>query len=237
MLGVGIHENVGLTTDTKVNEKGSLELHFGKKAVTDLWASLEAGDSVKEDTSKIIVWPINMTTWDGNIKSANQIVTELQALEKLLRQILKVYITTDIIEKYQGGVKMFDGLVFEKEKITEHLLDETFVQGAQKNIITKFIEVCNDNDIFDNDQTFRLKLIRQGKDKHFPKIPASFDTWIESSIITKEKSKIVWSKYEKDNGLDSGEPTAADPQESKQEVADVNHLFGDSTKDTNQEVE
>ena len=213
MLGVNIHEGIVLAKETQINEeKGNLELHFKTlpKKGEDMWAAMEGGEEVTEDNVRIIIWDINMTTFNGDVKTVAQIAKELQNLENQLRAILKVYLTTDKITEYHGGTKMFVNTGISKANFATKLLDADSVKKVQTTICSSFIKACTDNNLFENEQTFRLKLVRQSKAKHYPKLPGVWGTWIESSAIPKDQSQVKWSKYEKDNGLDSNEALAAD---------------------------
>jgi len=228
MVGVGINENVVLGKDTKVNEKGTLEVIFkeGENDPNALWESLAAGKEVKEGVTKIMFWPISMTTFDGDAKSPNKIVEELQNFVGTLKKILLVYMTSEAAEEYIDitAEKMFENLVFDKDQIAVHLRQEEFVNGAARNVANGFMRACTEKELLENEQTFRLKLRRQSKEKHFPKIPVGFTPWIESSIISKEESKLGWDKYEEENGLNIvGAVTPGDVP--KEEAADVSNLF------------
>ena len=61
----------------------------------------------------------------------------------------------------------------------------------------------------------RVKLRRSSKTSHFPRIPFKGDfpeVWIESMQIPAASSKIAWSKWEIENGINDGTPTQADTE-------------------------
>ncbi len=238
MLGAGMNEDLVLSNETKVNEeKGNLELIFKREALTGdaMWDALNANQDVSADSVKIIIWDVNLTTWEGQQKTAGQIVKELQALESQLKQILSVYMTGDKIDKYLGGTKMFVGTVVKKENFATVMVVEDTVKSVQQVIIKNFITACKENDVFDNAQTITLKLVRQSKTKHFPKLPM-FGAFIESTVITTKKTGLAWTDYEEKNNLNDPTPTPADvPEETEQKTA--SSLFDSAKKDVETTIE
>jgi len=202
MIGAGINEKLVLSNTTKINDKGNLELIFKREALTgdEMWAALEAGQDVSADTGKITIWALNLKTFQGDVKTAGQLMKELQGIESQFKQILGVYITSDKIEKYLGGTSMFAGTVITKENFGKELVKEETLKSVQEVLNKNFLRACEKNPIFDNEQTFRTKFIRQSKEKHFPKLPM-FGAFIESSVISSDKTGLKWTKYEEENKL------------------------------------
>jgi hypothetical protein len=112
------------------------------------------------------------------------------------------------------------------------ILDETTFMKVFDNMANEFITLMTPF-VGDASLRSRLKLQRQNKEKHFATLPKSFLSerpMYESMEIPKDKSKIAFSKWEKDNGLDDGTPASKDAAADKPSEAtptgDPEAIFG-----------
>ena len=213
-LGVGIHENVILGSKTGVNEKGSLVLELSTKVDSnDMLSAFADGTDMEASTVGLIQFPFNLTNWEGKAKTASEIGTDINNLKANLIDILSVFMTSDKAKAVLGVDVIFRGLGITPEtqaSLPQRLLNADFVSAVYKNICTAFVAAATP---FFNNTPFRVKLRRTSKAKHYSSIPprSKFaEPWIESMAVPKEQSKLAWSKYEIDNGLNSGVKTETD---------------------------
>ena len=213
-LGVGIHENVILDSKTGINEKGSLVIEFATKVDSNnMYAAFADGTEMEASSVGLIQFPFNMTNWEGKTKTASEIGTDINNLKANLIDILSVFMTSDKAKAAIGIDVVFRGLGITPEtqaSLPQRLLNADFVAAVYKNICTAFIAAATP---FFNTAAFRLKLRRTSKAKHYSSIPPRTkfaETWIESMAVPKDQSKISWSKYDIDNGLNSGVKTETD---------------------------
>ena len=213
-LGVGIHENVILDSKTGINEKGSLVLEFATKVDSNnMYAAFADGTEMEASSVGLIQFPFNMTNWEGKAKTASEIGTDINNLKANLIDILSVFMTSDKAKAAIGIDVVFRGLGITPEtqaSLPQRLLNADFVATVYKNICNAFIAAATP---YFNTAAFRLKLRRTSKAKHYSSIPPRTkfaETWIESMAVPKDQSKISWSKYEIDNGLNSGVKTETD---------------------------
>lgn len=234
LIPVGIHENLTLSKDTKINEHGTLELAI-EQATNDDQAMLAAlaGNSViqGEMKSSFRFYPPTATTFDGQPKTAADFAKELTVMRHQFMEYAKLFDTKENVEKALGGLAMFDGLGIPPEEMVKAfnaLTKEEFRNKVVTNLSKKFLDFLKAHDAFNGTVKFRQKFIRQSKAKNFSTIPkSSFDTWIESMAIPKEQSKIAFTDYEKRQGYDNPDPVASSSAQST-ETKKASDLFGTS---------
>jgi len=227
-LGVGIHENVVLGKSTGINDKGSLVIEL-ETIVDDtkLFAAFDDGASVEQSAQSVIMWPVNMTTWDGKPKSATQIGQDLNNYKNTLVDILEVFMTTDLAKEAINASVMFAGLGVTPENqatLPTRLLNEDFVKGVYKNISYAFITAAKP---FMGETEFRVKLRRTSKSNHFASIPKKGkfkESWIEPMTVPLAAASIKWSTYEIKEGLNHGVKVEADTS-SESANAKVGAMF------------
>ena len=227
-LGVGIHENVVLSSKTAINDKGSIVLELETKTdATDLLGAFDSGESLEPDAVSLIMWPINMTNWEGKAKSASEVGQDLNNLKNTFVDILEVFMTSDKAKAALGADAMFKGLGINAETqstLPTKLLQEGFVKSVYTNICTAFIEAAKP---FMDTNRMRIKLRRTSTAKHYAMIPPRGkykETWIESMEVPTSASQVKWSKYELDKGLNSGAKAETDAVHAT-EAARVASMF------------
>jgi hypothetical protein len=186
MIGIGINEFVVLGNETKVNEKGTLELSLktGKISEEEMMKLLMAGKDVGESSTKLLIFGPMTKAYEGNgRKTTQQIAKDLQDYQKQLSRFLEVYLTKDELTAQFGPSTIMDAAGVTPEAFLNGLKSDDFVAKVASAIAAKFISVCQQNHIFENEKSFRLKLWRQTAAKAFPRIPTGFDTWIEPMAV------------------------------------------------------
>ena len=232
-LTVGIHENLVLDPKTKINDKGSLELHIksndGGNEEDSMFNAFNAGSTSALDgmEGKIIFFPPNMKTFDGNVKTAPEIAKDLLVVAHQLKQYASLYATKDEVETALGGFAMFDGIVDTTntalmKQTLPRLTDEEFMHSVLKNLCGRFIMFIESKNGFEEPVPFRQKFIRQSANKHYPTISKSdFDVWLESMEIPKEASKVSWSEWEIKNKKNDPTPIAAAASDDEEEEVNM----------------
>jgi hypothetical protein len=242
LLKVGIHENLKLTDETKVNDKGSLEIHIesaadAKDAILEAFTSNSVYSPMK---GKIIMFPPNMKTFDGVVKDAGAIAADLLKVRHQLMSYAKVYASTEKVNAAIGGMKMLEGLGIPADELgtaVGRLTNEDFMIKVNANLGKKFVEFLKEVNAFKGGVTFRQKFLRQSKDKNYAVIPTSdYDVWIESMDIPKSASKVAYSKWELANKKNDPNPSAGDaPEAGKEDANKGKNLFGGGAAKKEQE--
>jgi hypothetical protein len=233
LLKVGIHENLKLTEETKVNDQGSLEIHIesaadAKDAILEAFTSNSVYSPMK---GKLIIFPPNMKTFDGVSKDAGAIASDLLKIRHQLMCYAKVYVTTEKVNAAIGGLKMLEGLGIPADELNTavpRLANEDFMKKVNTNLAAKFVKLLTEENAFKGGITFRQKFLRQSADKNYAVIPMSdYDVWIESMDIPKSASKVAYTKYEIDKKKNDPNPAAGDKSESSSTDANKGkNLFG-----------
>jgi hypothetical protein len=196
MIGIGINEYVILSNQTKVNEKGTLELHLktGKISDEEMIKLLEKGVDVGESSTKLLLFAPLTKTFEGSRKTAQQLAKDMQDHIKLLSKFLEVYLAKEKIEELFSPAKIIEMSGVSAQAYLNGLKNDEFISGLYTKIAKKFVEVINKEGIVENKNSFRLKLWRQSATKNFPRIPTGFDTWIEPMNVP--TPKVVATTYD-----------------------------------------
>jgi len=208
LINVGIHENLVLHPDTTINEHGTLELALAAKGgSSDLAAAFEENTTANELKQSYRFYPPNMTTWTGDKKTAVDIAKELLGIRDQFLKIGSIFGNEEEMNAAFAGTKLFEGSG--KETINENiaaLTSEDFTKKVMAKLSKDFFNYLKDKNAFSGEKSFRIKLVRQSKDKHYSSISRGADMWIEPMSIPKAESKIAYSKWEMDNKYDDGSP-------------------------------
>jgi hypothetical protein len=227
MIGIGINEFVHLGTDTKVNEKGILEIQLKSASLSDAETlqMVMDGKEISTGSTKLMMFPGFKEDYNTKKRKSNaQLVKELQDYQKLLIKFLKIYLTTDQIEE-DFNLRIMVKAAPNEAAFAQGLSSDEFIDKVHTFISTKFVEVLKKYSLFQHAETFRIKLWRQSETKAFPRIPAGFGEWIESMRVT--ATQLTPSKYEIDNKKLDNTPAAPDSvtkEEVEQEA--VANLYG-----------
>lgn len=236
-IQVGIHNNLRITDETKINEHGTLELSIeqdsGGNSAVDALMSNSVMDSMK---SSFRFYPPNLKDFDGNTKTGGDLVGDLTKIRYQMSQYLYLYATKQEVDAAIGGATMFAGLGIDTNnreevgKAIAQLIREDFMKKVMANMANNFLNFCKAKGVFTSDVRFRQKFLRQSKAKHYATISNSnYDVWIEDMSVPADASKVAFSDYEKDKGKDDPNPVASDPSanadaQAKQKAA---NLFGE----------
>jgi hypothetical protein len=194
MVGIGINENVTISSETKINDKGTLELILKQGSLSEeekVLASL-GGNDVDDKSTKLLLFNPKLTNDStGVVKAPGQIMKEIQDFRKQLAEFLLCYMTTEEVESLFGSnIPKTLSKIEDDKAFVVALKKDTTVDAITTGMVTLFVKLCKENNIFDSKKTFRLKLWRQKKEKNFPKLPAGFSKWVEPMDVPTPKVKI-----------------------------------------------
>lgn len=233
-LGVGIHSNIVVTSETKINDKGTFVLGLSQKPSGDMFDAFESGETLTPASANLMLFAPNITDWENKPKTPEQIGQDLNNFKNTLIDVLMMHMTEEKARASITTSAMFQGLgitVENKATLPQRLLQEDFVKAVYLNIANAFIAAVTP---FYGANPFRVKLRRTSKAKHFAMIPQKSkypETWIESMAVPADASKIKWSDYEIKNGLNHGTPVPTN-EPAAEESAKVEQMFAAPTGNT-----
>lgn len=216
MIKVGINENVFLKSAAIDPEKGRLTIVWSEIADKpfDPFESLQ-DDEVKEPASSLETNLFPPKLGDKAMEKSAEKRTDmaradLNSTKGILQHIMKQYMTIDQMPKL--GAVMFNGLPIDKDNFDKQIQKPEILEGAFRNMANQFIAAMKP---FMGDQNLkmRLLLVRQSKEKHFATFRNKYldeNPFLESMDIPTGVSKVKFTKYETDFGLNDGTPIARD---------------------------
>lgn len=222
MIKVGINENL-VIKEVKKNDKGSVEITFQEGTIIDPIAALNGSGSTNFNQAehKVIIFPVNPNDAEGNTDSYKNLMAKIAEIKDPLDHILQQYLTKTSIKW-----DIFAGTGLTAETIQEEIRREATLIKIYNNIVDQFLTMASQAEGL-NTMKVRVLFIRQSKAKHYPRLRSRFldrQPFIEPMSIPKEQSKLVFSKYELDNGLDKGDVVIAQAP-STSDAADAAALF------------
>lgn len=212
-IQVSIAEDITVVSAV-INDKNSLEIVFKQGQTLDLFEAMNNGGSLEETSSKYLEYPVN-NKWYGAEATPLQMVNKLRQLNAKYQHLLSV----DVAEK-DYAFNMFEGTPIKTSgDIDTYILQEEVYTKIGTNIFKNFIK-----NLEKAKSPIRIKFVRQSQAKHFISLPdylgfkkdgGEFKVpFVESMLIPKEQSKLTYTKYELDKGLDNPNPVVADTQPS-----------------------
>jgi hypothetical protein len=228
MIGVGINENVYLA-GVSMNEKHALILSFketdgSEKNIIEMLEDDEVGSLASG--SDIRLFPFNVPN-KADMTAQQKfdiVINDIKNTGSLLVHLLSPFLTKDELklDKYANtGIKTTMPMADFQAKI----LSQAVLDTIWKNMATAFIRLSKPL-VGNVNLTFRLKLRRQSKEKHYAALPNKFlntEPCIEPMTVPKDQSKVKFSAYEIKEGLDKADQlpsSAADPLPTDTELPD-----------------
>lgn len=205
MIGIGINENVYLK-NAELDEKNYLIITFAEKMENrpkNIFEQLNDEKVIETipDVS-IRLFPFNVPTdtkWTQE-KKLDIVGADMNKTKAILMHLMKAYMPTE-----QAKLNLFGGTLVDANNYSTEMLKNEVLKQIHLNMANQFIQLTKP--YFNNDTLlFRLILVRQSKEKHFPTFRAKHleeNPMYESMDIPKAASKVAFTKYELDNGLDS----------------------------------
>lgn len=233
MIKIGINNNVVLTKVSR-DEKMVLAVTFkesGEKQ-DDLFAMFESGEETNmSEGTTIRIWPIDNKKPDGSGETmdADGMIKRINTEKDVLSHILKGYmISGDIKWDLFTGTGIVGGDV---ASLRERIVQSSVVEKIWDNLTSQFVAYVQKLEAEGRlSEPMRLLLVRQSKAKAYSAFRKNFikdNPFFEPMSIPAENSNLKFTKYEKDNGLDSDEVVAKSEADSTPvEEVEENDIFG-----------
>jgi len=232
MIGVGINENV-VIAKAVINDKGRLELEFSyapkgeKKSVFDTLLTARTAEEPANSTRLQIFGPLLPKKEDQTREQKIQLVAgDITKLIKQLSQILEQYMLADQIDLDRMDIQFANTGIVDAASFESRILDQDVLDRIYSNIVKRFAELITPYTA-GKGEAFRLKLVRQSKDKHYATLPSRYlsdNPFIELMSVPADQSRVKFTKWELENGFDSGKPVEkeAAAEEKKAEAVEAN---------------
>lgn len=213
MIRIGITENVYIA-DVTMDDKNTLLITFdeaGKedKPKVDNYFDNIASDEVIEIEKGTVIRifpPLPPKADNGRTEEKNVelLVSDINKAKGIVIHILKVFYTTDDLK---GKINPFEMLPIDKDNFNTQVVKKEILEGVHKNICKAFVALLTP--FLAEKKMVRLLLVRQSADKHYATFRNRYldeQPFIESMEIPKEASKLKFSSYEIEKGLDNDIP-------------------------------
>ena len=230
LISVGIHENVNISKETGINEKGKrvivLEIKPSKKEVRK---AMMRGEVLETMKSSFLQFDPNFEKFGqkGVKKPAFEMLQELN--KETLR--LAKYYELIIGDREKAITALNPEVVYNRLGIVEEdaidaamdrMDDEKFMLDCLNTAYEIFHDLIA---VIPNAEEikFRHKFIRGSKKKTFSAVPKydANNPFVELMSVPREESKIQWTVYELEKGLNSAEEVAADAAEQSPDAANM----------------
>lgn len=224
MLKVGIHQDL-VITKTEKNDKGSLVIGVKKISSVnplDRLNSSTGSTSFEAEENDFLVYPPQTTNFSGEKLDAEKVMKSIASVVDPLAHILSQYITKDKIKW-----DLFKDTGVTSENYSQKVTEEETLTKIYNNIVAQFTAAMKPF-IGENGKKLRGIFPRQSKAKHFPALRKSFlesQPIFEPMTVPAEQSKLKFSKYEIDNGLNLAEAVTAQQQVSTEDAKSAESLF------------
>ena len=213
MIRIGITENVYIA-DVKMDEKNALLITFeetGKedKVTVDNYFDNIASDEVIETERGTIIRifpPLPPKADNGRTQEKNVelLVSDINKAKGIVIHILKVFYTMDDL---RGKINPFASLPIDKDNFDVQVQKKEILEGVHRNICKAFVDLIKP--FLAEKKPVRLLLVRQSQDKHYATFRNRYldeQPFIESMEIPAAASKLKFSSYEIEKGLDNDIP-------------------------------
>ena len=243
MIKIGINEGVILRKTEIVEKEGKYTVDFtlaegvsegSNDELSFLDEKCDANGMIITSSGSartIKVWPLKVPDEkgaNGVAKTLSQRVEEsfkaTQEMQNMFAMWAKMYLTVGEIkfERFKGMPPL------DRNNMT-CLLDEKVLVNITLNLANQFITMASP---FFNKAEFPLRVLlkRQSKAKAFPAFRDKFINeypFVEMMVVPKAASKLMFTKYEITNGLDS-DAEVGTTDSTSQAAPEIASLFGDS---------
>lgn len=235
-IQVGIHTDV-IIQKADFNDKGRFVVFLRKlgeqqeKQEDDPFAQMNAAEVVeKESGGGIIFWPFKAPDEKdnkGNVRTTQErgelANNDVSRLKNQLQLILEQYMTKDKIHW-----SIFDGAAMSKETYWDDIVSQANLDVIYRNICEQFMGMIQP--YLDKDEyPMRWKLARQSKEKHYARVPDMYikdNPFIEPMEVPEANTRVKWTKYELDNGLNDGTPVSRATADPVEDAPEGDNAFG-----------
>lgn len=220
---VGIYDNLIISKATK-NERGSLVITAKVAKDIDPIAALNASGSAQltQEENDFLIYPIKTINQQGQRFTIEEINNEIANVKDPLDHILQQFYMADKI-----AWDIFNGTGISSDNYEAKLADQATLDKIYSNIVDQFIEMLTPH-LSDTSKKLRGIFPRQSKAKHYPALRKKYldsNPIFEPMTVPKEASKLRWSKFELQNGFNSGDSVKAAPTASADDAEKAKALF------------
>ena len=231
LISVGIHENVNISKETGINQDGKrvivMEIRPDKKAVRK---AMMRGEVLETMKSSFLQFDPNFEVYgkEGVLR------TSFDMLQDLNKETLRfaTYYSILLGGDWDKAVEAINPEVVYKRLgiVTDEAIDNAMDRMNDKDFMTsclnKAYEIFHDLiSAIPNVEEIKLrhKFIRGSKKKTFSSIPKfnKDNVFVEPMTVPREETKLAWTVYELEKGLNSAEEVAADTSEQSPDAAAV----------------
>lgn len=227
MIQVGKHNNLVITKTAK-NDQGSLVI--GVKQVTDVnpLAALNASGQTSFDSPQqdFIIYPPKSTNFNGERDNLKNLLNKIGDVKDPLDHIAAIYMTAGA---RRWNVFANTGITTESN-LEEELNKQDVMNKIYNNIVDQFITMMTPF-VGEDGKKVRMIFPRTSATKHYATLRKRYlnsQPFIESMEVPESASKLVFSKYEKEKGLDRGDVAAPSAPASTEDAAAADALFADN---------
>lgn len=226
-IQIGINENVVLT-GASLDDKHVLMLTFeqlkgegGPKNIFEQLASATVVETIKQDIRIFPPTPPKDETKTEE-RRVSLVSDDMNGTKAILIHFMKGYMVST-----EATLDLFASIPIDANSYNQKILQKEVLEQVHLNMANQFITKMKPF-IGKADQKFRLLLIRQSKDKHFPGLRKKYldesPIW-EPMEVPLASTKLAFTKYELENGFDSGAPSV---KEDADKTAGGNKPGGDA---------
>jgi hypothetical protein len=132
-------------------------------------------------------------------RKVDMVTNDVNSIKSILVHFLKGWMTS---EQVKGRIMPFTGVPIDATNYNQQILKPDILAAIQKNMATTFIQIITP--LLSEAKPFRLLLIRQSTDKHWPTFRKRYieeNPFWESMEIPKEASKLKFTADEKGKKL------------------------------------
>jgi len=227
MIQVGKHDNLVISKTVK-NDQGSLVIGVKKMTVVDPLAALNASGQTSFDAEQqdFIIYPPKSTNFSGERDNLKNLLMKIGDIKDPLDQIASIYMP--------AGARKWDLFantgITPQSNLENELNKQEVMNQIYNNIVGQFITMMAP---FVGETGKRVRMIfpRTSVAKHYPTLRKRYlnsQPFIESMEVPAAASKLAFSKYEKEKGLDRGDVAAPSAPASENDAAEADALFATS---------
>lgn len=206
MIGIGINENIYIAKAEFGDKKDSLILSFkqsvGKKL--SMFEQLAAAEHIETEGGKDIRLFAPLPSKDDEKTEEKKVELAFADVNSTKGQL--IHILEGYMVKADATLgDMYEGIGMSDDNFNQKMLNKDVLNLIFTNMVNGFLAKIKPW-VGKEDPLFRLLLVRQSKDKHFPTLRKRFLTespfW-EPMFVAKKESKVKFTPYEIREELDS----------------------------------
>lgn len=218
MIGIGINENIYLDKAEFAENHESLILSFKEKEerVLTMYERLQADEHIEVAGGRDIRLFAPLPSTDAEKTEEKKVDLAFTDINNTKGQLIHILLGYMVKEDAVLG-DIYAGIGMSEENFKLKMQNKDALKLIFGNMVTGFLDKIKPW-LGKQDPLFRLLLLRQSKEKHFPTLRKRFLTespfW-EPMFIPKDASKVAFTPYEIREKLDSNEVLQRDEADKK----------------------